>query len=281
MLILKTNKEIIELISNAKIEKKSIGFVPTMGALHKGHLSLIHKCHQENDLVIVSIFVNPTQFDNINDLKKYPRSIKKDSRLIDTISNDIIIFNPNPEEIYCGNISSKNYTFGGLEFEMEGKYRKGHFDGVGTILELLFNLIKPDNAYFGEKDFQQLQIVKKMVAKSNLEVEVIGCKIKRESDGLAMSSRNALLTKEQRENASLIFKVLSEVKEKVSSNTLDEIYAFVKAKFTSNPYLKLEYFQIADEETLTDVSNLLNAQKTRAFIAVFAGNVRLIDNIKL
>lgn len=265
---------------NSLSAKNTIGFVPTMGALHSGHLSLIEKAQNECDVVVVSIFVNPTQFNNKEDLEKYPRTLTKDLELLKTINCDIV-FCPNPEEIYQNDIKSQLFDFDGLEKQMEGKFRDGHFNGVATIVKRLFEIVKPNKAYFGEKDFQQLQIVKKMVAKSNLEVEVIGCKIKRESDGLAMSSRNALLTKEQRENASLIFKVLSEVKEKVSSNTLDEIYAFVKAKFTSNPYLKLEYFQIADEETLTDVSNLLNAQKTRAFIAVFAGNVRLIDNIKL
>ena len=195
-------------------KKQSVGLVPTMGALHAGHLSLIRRAMEENDLVVVSIFVNPTQFDNAGDLEKYPRTMEADIALLKTVSNNILIFNPSPGDLYNGKIESKHYNFSGLEDEMEGKHRKGHFEGVGTVLNLLFRSVRPAKAYFGEKDFQQLQVVRKMVEIEDLPVKIVGCEIVRESHGLAMSSRNKRLTPLQFREASLIYETLSEVKKK-------------------------------------------------------------------
>jgi len=191
----------LNLINN----EQTIGFVPTMGALHKGHLSLIKKAKKENDIVVVSIFINPTQFDNSEDLKKYPKTLDKDLELLKSVNCDYV-FTPNVSEVYQDDISANSFDFGGIENEMEGKFRKGHFDGVGTIVKRLFEIVKPNKAYFGEKDFQQLQIIKKLTEIENLPIEIIGCKIFREKDGLAMSSRNTRLTKEQREELLLFIK---------------------------------------------------------------------------
>ena len=177
---------------------KKVGFVPTMGALHLGHISLVERALQENDCVVVSIFVNPTQFNNTEDLEKYPKTLENDVALLKTLSKNIIVFNPNASDLYKNNIVSKKYSFSGLEHEMEGKHREGHFDGVGTVLNLLFRVVSPTYAYFGEKDYQQLQIAKKLVEIESLPVSVIGCSIVREKNGLAMSSRNKRLTKAQK-----------------------------------------------------------------------------------
>ena len=212
MKVFYTKKELTTFINPTNRDGKTIGYVPTMGALHQGHGSLIQQSVNKNQVTVVSIFVNPTQFDNSTDLDKYPRTLENDIELIQKIDSSVIIFAPNSSELYNGNISSKSYSFDGLEFEMEGKHRQGHFDGVGTILELFFNLIKPTNAYFGEKDFQQLQIVKKLVSKLKLNVNVVGCDIFRESSGLAMSSRNSYLNEDQRQQAAEIYKFLIEAK---------------------------------------------------------------------
>jgi pantoate--beta-alanine ligase len=257
---------------------KSIAFVPTMGALHKGHLSLINRAKKENDLVVVSIFVNPTQFDNKDDLLKYPKTLKNDLDLLKTINCDIV-FTPTVSEIYANNINSESFDFGGIENEMEGKFRKGHFDGVGTIVKRLFEIVQPNTAYFGEKDFQQLQIIKKLVEVNNLPVKVIGCDIFREKDGLAMSSRNTRLTKEQREAAPFIYKILKKAKKKFGTKNVKEVTKWVKKKFEKHPVLKLEYFIIADENSLKEINKKEEQIKPRAFIAVYAGDIRLIDNL--
>lgn len=258
----------------------TIGFVPTMGALHKGHLSLIERAKKENDIVIVSIFVNPTQFDKQEDLINYPKTIDTDLSLLKAVFCDIV-FTPTAEEIYSNKIQSNSFNFDGLEHQMEGKYRKGHFDGVGTIVKLLFEIVTPTKAYFGEKDFQQLQIIKKMVHQINMPVKIIACNIYREKDGLAMSSRNARLTKEQREIAPFIYKTLKQVKAKFGTKNADEIKQWVENEFNKQPLLKLEYFEIANENSLQPINNKNSSQKYRAFIAVFAGKIRLIDNISL
>jgi len=258
----------------------NIGFVPTMGALHEGHLSLINKASEDNDVVVVSIFVNPTQFDKAEDLEKYPRTLEKDIELLNTVKCDVL-FTPNASEIYNENINSETFDFDGLENVMEGEFRIGHFDGVGTIVKKLFEIVKPANAYFGEKDFQQLQIIKKMVAKTQLPVNIIGCEIYRENDGLAMSSRNELLTKEQRDAAPFIYKTLKTVKNSFEKKTIKETSFWVQNEFKNHPSLKLEYFQIADESSLKEAETKNNRKKYRGFIAVFAGNIRLIDNIQL
>jgi pantoate--beta-alanine ligase len=258
----------------------SIGFVPTMGALHKGHLSLIERARKENDLVVVSIFVNPTQFDKQEDLINYPKTIDKDLSLLKSVYCDIV-FAPSANEIYSNNIESQSFSFDGLEFQMEGKFRDGHFNGVGTIVKRLFEIVKPTKAYFGEKDFQQLQIIRNMVKNHQIPVKIVGCDIYREDDGLAMSSRNARLTKAHRDAAPFIYKTLKEAKKKFGTKNALEIVNWVENEFNKQPLLTLEYFEIADEETLQTIKNKKPKQKYRAFIAVFAGEIRLIDNISL
>jgi len=258
-----------------------IGFVPTMGALHEGHLSLVLKALEENDVVVVSIFVNPTQFNNSNDLEKYPRTPKKDLSLLEGITKDLMIYLPQVFDIYGEDVASKQYDFEGLEFEMEGKHRKGHFDGVGTVLTKFFEIVEPTKAYFGEKDFQQLQIVKKLVAVNNIPVEIVGCPILREDNGLAMSSRNARLSAEQFEEASLIYKTLMEVREKFNSHSFAELNNMITERFLQNEDIQLEYFEIANENTLKTEQGKADATKYRAFIAAFLGEVRLIDNMPL
>lgn len=274
--------EITAIKKKIKSFKKdlSIGLVPTMGALHKGHLSLIKQAVKENDVVIVSVFVNPTQFDKKEDLDNYPNTLENDLSLLKSV-NCNIVFTPNPKEIYGENIISENFDFDGLEFQMEGKYRKGHFNGVGTIVKRLFEIITPTNAYFGEKDFQQLQIIKNLVKKLNLNVNIIACEIFRESDGLAMSSRNVRLNEKHRLAAPFIYKTLLNAKALFGTKNAEEIIKWVKNEFKNHPLLELEYFEIADEKTLNPIKQVISGQKYRAFIAVFAGEIRLIDNISL
>lgn len=279
MLVFKNIKNLQEHLSSFSADK-TIGFIPTMGALHKGHLSLIDSAALNNDIVVVSIFVNPTQFDKPEDLEKYPRTLDADVSLLKAVKCDVV-FAPTAAEIYADNVQSSSFDFDGLEHLMEGEFRTGHFDGVGTIVKKLFEIVKPTNAYFGEKDFQQLQIIKKMVVKNQLPVNVIGCKIFREDDGLAMSSRNVLLTSEQKKAAAFIYKTLKKVREKFKNDCIDDCINWVKSEFEKQPLLNLEYFQIADEETLQQSQIKTPKKKYRAFIAVFVGKVRLIDNIKL
>jgi len=258
----------------------SLGFIPTMGALHKGHLSLINRAKLENNFIVVSIFVNPTQFDNKQDLLKYPRTLKKDLALLESVDCDFV-FAPSVQEIYNDNIGVSQFDFDGLEFEMEGKHRSGHFNGVGTIVKKLFEIVKPTRAYFGEKDFQQLQIIKKLVQTNKIPVQIIGCEIYRENDGLAMSSRNTRLTKVQRNEATFIYKTLNETKEKFSNNSINEVIKWIENEFEKNAILELEYFEIANIKTLKSAKRKSSKSNYRAFIAAFAGDVRLIDNIAL
>ena len=277
------NKQ-VALTSHLKafsIDGKKIGFVPTMGALHKGHLSLLEESMSNNDVTVISIFVNPTQFNNSEDLAKYPRTLDSDVEKIKALCKEIIVYAPTVEDIYNGNTVSQHFDFDGLENQMEGKFRPGHFDGVGTIVKRLFEIVKPQNAYFGEKDFQQLQIVKKMVSKEKLPVKVIGCPIYREANGLAMSSRNERLTLSQKEDASIIYKTLQEAKNKFGTKTAKEVSDWVAKRFENNKEFELEYFQIADEERLLTCIKKSKNKKYRAFIAVFVNKIRLIDTISL
>lgn len=259
----------------------TIGFVPTMGALHKGHLSLVKKALKENDLAVVSVFVNPTQFDNETDLKKYPRTLEEDIKLLETVSNKIIVYAPTVEDIYAKNVKSDVFGFDGLEHEMEGRFRLGHFDGVGTIVKRLFEIIEPEKAYFGEKDYQQLLIIKKLASKYKLPVQVNGCPIMREKDGLAMSSRNTRLKPEHRKATPFILKTLKAAKEKFGTKSANNVTKWVEREFAKNELLELEYFIIADSETLKPTKRKTKNTKYRAFIAVYAGEIRLIDNIAL
>lgn len=267
-------------LSTLKAQNETIGFVPTMGALHQGHLSLIKKAKQKNDIVVVSIFVNPTQFDNKEDLVKYPKTIQSDTLMLESVLCDVL-FHPSVEEIYHKNIVSEDFDFDGLEHQMEGKFRPGHFNGVGTIVKTLFEIVQPNRAYFGQKDFQQLQIIKKMVVKNRLPVKIKGCPIFRENDGLAMSSRNIRLTNEQREMAPFIYNTLQKARIKFITESAEVVINWVQNQFKNYPLFTLEYFTIADEKTLETIKNIEPGKKYRAFIAVFAGKIRLIDNIRL
>ena len=280
MKIFNTKQEIKAYLTSKKEENISIGFVPTMGALHEGHLSLIKKAKKKNDITVVSIFVNPTQFDNPEDLVKYPKTIENDKKLLETVSCDVLFF-PSVKEIYDDNIASEKFDFDGLEHQMEGKFRDGHFDGVGTIVKALFEIIEPNRAYFGQKDFQQLQIIKKMVKKHRLNVKIKGCPIFREEDGLAMSSRNTRLTKEHRIAAPFIYKTLKKARKKFGTENAIKVTEWVTKQFKKHPLLELEYFTIAEEKSLKTIKNKESNNKYRAFIAVFAGEIRLIDNIRL
>lgn len=272
---------LIDYLKSIKTNHSSIGFVPTMGALHQGHLSLMQQSMLENQATVVSIFVNPTQFNNPEDLAKYPRTLDEDIKKIADFNPEIIIFAPTIEDIYEGKPSSQVFDFDGLENQMEGKFRPGHFNGVGTVVKRFFEIVEPTNAYFGEKDFQQLQIVKKMVTKNNLKVAIKGCPIYRDANNLAMSSRNALLSPKEKQEASIIYKTLVGAKAKFQTNSAETVTKWVKKSFEKNPDFKLEYFQIADETTLLPCLRKNKDKKYRAFIAVFVNNVRLIDTISL
>ena len=276
------DKDSLEAFLNPLInQKKTIGLVPTMGALHEGHQSLIQQSAKENEITVVSIFVNPTQFNNAEDLEKYPRTLDRDVLKIKEISSLILVYAPTVEDIYGTNPTAKHYDFDGLEQQMEGKQRPGHFDGVGTIITKLFDIVKPTNAYFGEKDFQQLQIIKKLVTKNNLPVKITGCPIFRAQSGLAMSSRNGRLSEEAKIKSAFIYKILQEAKNKFQTESAKNVIDFVYSTFKNNPDFELEYFEIADEETLLSCTEKEANKLYRGFITVFIENVRLIDNIGL
>lgn len=281
MLIFNKKSDLSAFLSPLIKQNKSIGFVPTMGALHQGHLSLLKNSLSENDVTVMSIFVNPTQFNNAEDLDKYPRTLDRDVQIMQDLSNKIIVYAPEVADIYEGNTVSENFDYDGLENQMEGKHRPGHFDGVGTIVKRLFEIVQPNKAYFGEKDFQQLQIVKKLVSKHNIPVEVIGCPIHREANGLAMSSRNERLSESAREKAAVIYQILKKAKDFFQSHSAEETTTFVENEFEKHPEFQLEYFEIADEATLLPVSDKESNKKYRGFIAIFIENIRLIDNISL
>jgi pantoate--beta-alanine ligase len=252
-----------------------------MGALHKGHLSLLEESISENEITVLSIFVNPTQFNNADDLKKYPRTLEKDVALVRKLNENILIYAPSVNDIYAGETISTSFNYDGLEHQMEGKHRPGHFDGVGTIVKKLFEIVNPTNAYFGEKDFQQLQIVKKLVVKHKIPVNVIPCEIYREPSGLAMSSRNERLSDNARNESKLIYKILLEAKDKFMLKSAKEVTEFVVREFKKHKNFTLEYFEIAEEETLLSCKRKTKNKKYRGFIAVFIEDIRLIDNISL
>lgn len=255
----------------------SIGFVPTMGALHKGHLSLVERAGKENDRVVVSIFVNPNQFNDPKDLKNYPRTLENDLSLLSTLKCDYI-FSPDVDEIYPVP-DTRKFDFGELETVMEGHFRPGHFNGVAQVVSKLFDIVNPDKAYFGLKDFQQYSILKNMVRMLNLPVTIVPCDIVREEDGLAMSSRNALLTREHREAAPRIYAILKRARDEASGFSPDELKSRVINAINAVPSLKVEYFEIVDELTLQSISNWEQPGIKVGCVAVFAGSVRLIDNI--
>lgn len=272
---------LIAHLNSSQFIDSTIGFVPTMGALHDGHLALMERSIRENEHTVVSIFVNPTQFNNPEDLAKYPRTLEEDVRKITALNPEVIVYAPSVEDIYNGNPVSQSFDFDGLENQMEGKFRPGHFDGVGTIVKRLFEIVTPTHAYFGEKDFQQLQIVKKLVAKYSLPVSIVGCPIYREANQLAMSSRNERLSADERNQASIIYQTLLQAKILFQIENIASAIQLVQQTFENHPLFDLEYFVIADEETLLSSNTKEENKKYRAFIAVFVNNIRLIDTISL
>lgn len=267
-------------IQTQKDQQKTIGFAPTMGALHAGHISLYEEARQDNDIVVSSIFVNPTQFNNPEDLEKYPRTVEDDIKKLEDSNLVDVVYVPRVEDIYPNGMDRKHYDFGGIENEMEGSARPGHFDGVGTVVEELFLQVKPDNAYFGEKDFQQLKIIEKLVEVMDLKINIHGVKIHREENGLAMSSRNMRLSEIEKETSALIYQTLKRVNEWFRVISVPEIKTRVEEIF-ENENMDLEYFLIAEEGTLKEVDFFSSDDDFRAFIVVNVRNVRLIDNLHL
>ena len=275
-------KNIVEVkVNRSIVSKKKIGLVPTMGSLHEGHISLIKKAKQNNDVVWVSIFVNPTQFNNSKDLIKYPRDLNKDMKLIREISENIHVFSPNEIEIYNGAPKVKVYDFENLDKELEGKFRKNHFNGVATIVSKLLNLFRPNNVYFGEKDFQQILIIKRLIDIEKINVKIVICPTIREKNGLALSSRNNLLAKSIRDKSSIIYKSLNFLKVNFKNLNLNHAKKKIIDNINKNKNFEVEYLEIVNENTL-EIDVKINPKKSyRAFICVKANEVRLIDNILL
>lgn len=265
-----------KILSNHRASGKTIGFVPTMGALHQGHISLVDKAVSENDIVIVSLFVNPTQFNDKSDLKNYPRTPEKDIKILEE-SGVHYIFMPSEQEIYPEK-DTRVFDFGLLDKVMEGEHRPGHFNGVAQVVSKLFDIVEPHRAYFGQKDFQQLAVILHLVKHLKLKIEIIGCPIVREPDGLAMSSRNLLLDSEKRKSAPNIYKTLSEARNKVNEFSVKDLIHWVVTNINEDSNLIVEYFSLVDSETLQPVSNWGDSKSIIGCIAVQAGNVRLIDN---
>ena len=279
MRIVKTINELISLVNELKADNKTIGFVPTMGALHEGHLTLVRQCVAENEVCIVSVFVNPTQFNNKADLEKYPRNVEKDAQLLEE-AGCAYVFAPSAEEMYSTDEleNTFQFDFGGMDRLMEGKFRPGHFNGVVQVVSKLFKLVQPDKAYFGKKDFQQLAIIHRMVRLMHFQVEIIDCPIVREASGLAMSSRNERLSAAERDTAANIYRILNESRNLTDKMSPGELTQWVTDEVNNAGGLSVEYFDIADCETLITIDRW--QPESIGCIAVFCGEVRLIDNIE-
>jgi pantoate--beta-alanine ligase len=278
MIITNSTEHLKQLLSIVR-KNKTIGFVPTMGALHQGHMSLVKASMEQYDFTVVSVFVNPNQFDDINDFRKYPRTPEADISLLADFGTNLV-FIPSEKEIYP-NPDTRVFDFGTMDKGMEGEFRPGHFNGMAQVVSRLFEIVKPEGAFFGEKDFQQLAIIKMMVEQLNLSVEVIPCPIVREYDGLAMSSRNRLLTNEQRAHVPLIAQTLFEAKEKRKNTDVKELQKWVKDTINKNPELEVEYVEIVNARTLQPVTKWSDAAYVQLCVAVYVRPVRLIDNIRL
>lgn len=281
MKILRTKKDVVEFVAQARNRRASIGFVPTMGALHDGHLSLVEKAVSENDVTIVSVFVNPTQFNNPNDLATYPRDEESDFKLLAGASASAV-FAPTVDEMYPGGADNQphhDYRLGTAAEVMEGKFRPGHFQGVAQVVDMLLRTVDPDRAYFGEKDFQQISVIRNMVESEGLNTQIIACPIKRADDGLALSSRNTLLSPQQRKIAPEIFKTLKESLLYSRSHSVSSTHDSVVERIDSMPELKVEYFEIVDARTLLPVEEWEESPWVVGCITVYCGKVRLIDNI--
>ena len=282
MRVFNKNQSLSDFLESLSTQNFSVGFVPTMGALHNGHLSLIKQAIDENDHVIVSIYINPTQFDDKYDLDKYPYNLEEDIKILKTIKNDkLSLFTPSNFEIYGKNISKENFNFEGLDQHMEGKFRPGHFAGVATVVRKLLEVVRPNKAYFGEKDYQQLLIVNKLAELLKFPISIIGCPISRDENGLALSSRNSRLSTDDRLHASVIYKNLLLAKDQLFTTEIANIKASVQEFFLNDPKMELEYFEIVEADNLGSTSKINKNTKYRALIAVHISNVRLIDNIAL
>ncbi|MEN9917962.1 MAG: hypothetical protein RL662_398 [Bacteroidota bacterium] len=277
MITLRTVSDIQTTLSSFRAIGKTIGFVPTMGALHDGHLSLVKESSTQNDLTVVSIFVNPTQFNNKEDLEKYPRTLDKDLALLQMANTDIV-FAPSVSEIYP-DIDNRIFDFGLLDKVMEGKFRQGHFNGVAQVVSRLFDIVQPNKAYFGEKDFQQLAIIRDMVYQHQIPTQIVGMPIRREYSGLAMSSRNQRLTDSQRNIAATIYAALAESKRFVNKASIADTVNYVVDTVNKSELLKVEYFEIVDGNTLQTITEWADTNYAVGCIAAFCGDIRLIDNI--
>lgn len=275
--LIKTTQGVRNKVTALRSEGKTIGLVPTMGALHEGHLSLVKQCIADNDVCIVSIFVNPTQFNNKEDLKKYPRNLERDCEYLKSVGVGVI-FAPSVDEVYP-EPDTRQFDFGQLDKVMEGEHRPGHFNGVAQVVSRLFDIVKPDRAYFGEKDFQQLAIIREMVKQLKLDINIVPMPIVREVSGLALSSRNERLTATQKEVAVNISKVLAESKEWMKTSSVEEVIKAVTTTLDSFTELKVEYYEIVDGYTLQSVADWKDSDYIVGCIAIFCGEVRLIDNI--
>lgn len=273
----RTVRELQDALAPLRSQGKKIGFVPTMGALHEGHLSLVKQCIADNDICVVSVFVNPTQFNNKQDLEKYPRDIERDSRYLEQAGVDFV-FAPSVEEVYP-ETDTRQFDFGQIDKVMEGMHRPGHFNGVAQVVSRLFDIVKPDKAYFGEKDFQQLAVIREMVKQLGLPVQIVPMPIVREASGLALSSRNERLTTGQKEVAVNISRTLLESREWMRTSSVSETIDRVIKQIDSFEALKVEYYEIVDGYTLQSVTDWEEAGYIVGCIAVYCGDVRLIDNI--
>ena len=278
MKVIHTIKDLQAELSVLKAQGKKVGLVPTMGALHAGHASLVKRSVNENEVTVVSVFVNPTQFNDKNDLVKYPRTLDADCKLLEACGATYA-FAPSVEEMYP-EPDTRQFSYAPLDTVMEGAFRPGHFNGVCQIVSKLFEAVKPHRAYFGEKDFQQLAIIREMVRQMKFYLEIVGCPIVREEDGLALSSRNARLSAEERENALKISQTLFKSRTFAATHTVSETLKFVEDAIAAVPGLRLEYFEIVDGNTLQKVDNWNQTSYVVGCITVFCGDVRLIDNIK-
>lgn len=281
MIVFNHIKDLRDELCKRREKGNSIGLVPTMGALHEGHLSLVKRALTENEVVVVSIFVNPTQFTNTEDLQKYPRMLEEDLAKLQQLTGVLFIFCPTVEELYGSNVNASAFHFGGLAAGMEGAHRKGHFNGVATVVLKIFEAVEPHRAYFGEKDYQQLRIVQELVKQRRLPIHIICCPILREASGLAMSSRNERLSSEMRQKAGFIYKTLLQGAGKFKTQSAQNVKDWIITQFSLHPDFSLEYVEIAHAITLQPVLRKTPGATYRLFIAVYAEGVRLIDTIPL
>ena len=281
MIVEKNIKKVKNIVANQKKRGNTICLIPTMGALHEGHTFLIKEALKKSEFVWLSIFVNPTQFNDLNDFKNYPKSIKKDISKIKEISENIFVFNPTSDEIYNNNIVFENFDFGNLDKVMEGNYRPNHFNGVATIVAKLFEIFEPDFTFFGEKDFQQVLIIKHLISKKFPKINLVICNTVREKNGLAISSRNKLLNKKIYKKCGLIYDMLVYAKKHIREKDINKIKEHIINKLNAISSFELEYFEIRDSEFLEKIDILVKKQKIRAFICVKVDGIRLIDNMEL